>query len=109
MQHLSFTERLICQELLGAADARFLSVSLWDGEEWAVKRTTDYSRIKAVIGATEESLLRFRSPDGEVLGMVRLYHGNDCDVIGDYTDCPEVRALVASAEAVAERFSVLHG
>lgn len=108
MEHVSFVERVIIQEILGAADARFLSVSLWDGEEWAVKATRDFAKVKAVIGATEESLLRFRNADGEDVGTVQLFHGNGPDVIGDYTDAPDVHALVASANAVADRWSLVH-
>lgn len=108
MQHLSFVERVICQEILGAADARFLSVSLWDGEEWAVKPTRDFARVKAVIGATEESVLRFRDASGEVVGAVTLYHGNGPDVLGDWTDTPEMNAMLASANAMAVRFGPSH-
>lgn len=109
MEHVSFVERVIIQEILGAADARFLSVSLWDGEEWAVKATRDFAKVKAVIGATEESALRFRDADGEDVGTVKLYHGNGSDVVGDWTDTPEMNAMLASANAMAVLFGSTHG
>lgn len=108
MEHVSFVERVIIQEILGAADARFLSISLWDGEEWAVKAARDFAKVKAVIGATEESLLRFRNADGEDVGTVQLFHGNEADLIGDWTDTPEMNAMLASANAMAVLFGPTH-
>lgn len=109
MEHISLIERIIIQEILGAADARFLSVSVFDGEEWALKKSRDFQMIKGVVGATDETTLRFRDSEGAVVGSVFLVHGNECDVIGDYTDTPAMVDLMASADAMAQQFAVRHG
>lgn len=109
MEYVSYIERIIIQEILGAADARFHSISVFDGEEWALKKSRDYMDVKRFIGATDQTTLRFRDSEGQVIGSVLLVHGNEWDVISDYTDSSDMAALLASAHAVAERFSNFHG
>lgn len=108
MEHISLVERIIIQEILGAADARFLSVSVFDGEEWALKKSRDFQTIKGVIGATDETTLHFCDSEGEEVGSVFLVHGNESDVIGNYTDSPAMLPLMASAIAMSEKFGVRH-
>jgi hypothetical protein len=36
------------------------SVSVWDGEAWAVKRSTDYNEIITAIESVEEAQIRIR-------------------------------------------------
>lgn len=109
MQHVSHIERQIIAEILGSADDRALSVSVFDSEEWVLKKTRDFKAVRSVIGATEETTLRFRDHAGEVVGSVYLLHGNDIDVVGDYTDSPAMVALMASANAAIDRLAVIHG
>lgn len=44
------------------------TVSVHDGEEWAVKRSTAYTAIKDAAEAVEEGVLQVRDKDGEYLG-----------------------------------------
>lgn len=75
------------------------SVSVFDGEEWTVKRSTDRDRIMAALGTTDEDSLRFRQDD-EIIGSISLVYGNDPDeVVSDCTDKPEIHALVEGVSA----------
>lgn len=108
MEHVSLVERIIIQEILGAADARFLSVSVFDGERWSLKKSRDFQTIKGVVGVTDETTLHFCDSEGEEVGSISLVHGNESDVIGEYTDSPVMLALMGSAIAMSEQFAVRH-
>lgn len=108
MEHVSLVERIIIQEILGATDARFWSVSVFDGERVRLKKSRDFQTIKGVIGATDETTLRFCDSEGVGVGSVLLVHGNEADVIGEFTDSPAMAALMAGANAIADQFGVRH-
>lgn len=108
MEYVSYIERIIIQEILGAADARFWSVSVFDGDRVRLEKSRDFQTIKGVVGATHETTLRFRDSEGVAVGSVFLVHGNEADVIGDFTDSPAMAALMAGANAIAYQFGVRH-
>ena len=56
------------------------TVSVFDGEEWPVKRSTIQRDIYAAIDSVEESQLRFRDKEGKYVGWA---------LIIDYADEPE--------------------
>lgn len=108
MEHVSLVERIIIQEILSAADARFLSVSVFNGERWSLEKSRDFQTIKGVIGVKDETILCLRDSEGVDVGSVSLVHGNESDVIGEYTDSPAMLALMGSAIAMAQQFAVRH-
>lgn len=114
LSSLLLDERQVIAALLNAALSRGLVCSVYDGEEWALDRSADRAAIEAVIGATGETLLRFRDgarfPDpnfSRVVGQVYLVHGNGSDVLADWTDSDEMAALLAPALAVSDLVSGL--
>lgn len=93
MRYLSHTEATIINKLIDDILSRGLLISVQDGEEWAVKRSTDPDEIKRDIGETCETQIVCRDPDGTFRGWFWLIHGNDEDVISDHTDneiCHEI-------------------
>ena len=73
--------------LIKNALAKGLTVSVWDGEEWQVKKSSSYQDIKDAIESVDISELRFRKKDcEEILGwaMVVLDCEPECTV-ADYT------------------------
>lgn len=48
------------KELVAAAIKTGYTVSVYDGEEWAVKRSTNFAEIVEMVDAVEEAGLRFR-------------------------------------------------
>lgn len=82
-----------------ALNAGYL-VTVYDGEEYAITKSTDRAAILKEIGATDADKLIFHSAAGDRLGMVLLVYGNEPGVtICDHTDNPIIDALVATAEA----------
>lgn len=100
-------ERRIVDLVITEALKRGWFVSVSDGEEWTVKKSADYGEITAMIAATDETKLAFhKHPDGAdgfiCLGWVYLVHGNDEDVIADYSDNDDMSALAGEATAEQE-------
>lgn len=98
---LNSTERKIVDKIITDALAAGYLISVFDGEAWALKPSSDYVVITADIAATDMTQLRFRK-DGKVIGSVLLIHGNGADVIADHHDNDEMNALLAPAFALAE-------
>lgn len=73
--------------LLNVALGRGYTVSVWDGEEWSLKRSTDLAAIKAEVEGVEEALLKFRDSDGNVVGkaVVSVYGLADDETVIDHS------------------------
>lgn len=111
LQSLRHDERQIISALLDDAASAGFVVSVYDGEEWALKVSASRSDIAANVGATDETTLRFRDPSrldphgkAATVGQVFLVHGNGCDVISDYSDNADTRSLVTRATFVSDGF-----
>ena len=72
--------------LIKAGLALGYSVSVWDGEEWQVKRSNSYKAINSAIESVEEAQLRFRNGD-EVVGwaLVSAFGLEDDETVVDCT------------------------
>lgn len=78
-----------------ALDAGY-KVSVYDGGEWTVKKSTDRDRIMAALGTTDIDTVRFRDANDENIGSMMLVYGNDPEeVVADHTDNPTMEALVS--------------
>lgn len=64
-----------CKQLIKFALSKDCTISVWDGEEWQVKRSTSYKDIIAAVESVEEAQLRIRDYAGNVIGsaLVSLY------------------------------------
>ena len=75
-------------ELVKYSLAKNHTISVWDGEEWQVKRSTDYDAIFAAIDSVEAAQLRIRSSDGELMAwaLVCLFDLSPDETIINYTN-----------------------
>ena len=66
------------------------TVSVWDGEEWQVKRSTAYQSIIDAIESVELANLRIRDADGNhvAAAAVSAYGLADDETVVDWTVCP---------------------
>jgi hypothetical protein len=89
------TEGKIARKLVAELLARRFSVSVNDGEEWTVNRSTDKAEIVGALFSTDEDIIRGFRPDGSTIGMAYLVYGNDgYDVINDYTANGEMEEIM---------------
>lgn len=100
--HLDASERQVIDTLIRDVLAMGCTISVHDGEEWAVKGSVDYTKITSEIAATDETIIRVRQ--GDLHAAIFFVHGNaPSEVIADMTDTPWARSLVVGAERVAAK------
>lgn len=79
-------EGRVCAALIDALLAKGAAISVSNGEEWSVKRSTDKATIIGALFETDEDTMVARDADGNKLGWWSLIYGNDgYDVISDYS------------------------
>lgn len=74
-------------ELIKKALAKEYVISVHDGEEWAVKKSSSYQDIKEAIESVEVAELRIRSKDDEyIIGWAQIIPDLEPDcTVADYT------------------------
>lgn len=73
--------------LVKNALSKDLTISVWDGEEWQVKRSTSYQDIKDAIESVEVAEIRIRDKDKNVLAWAQIVPDLDPEeTVADYTD-----------------------
>lgn len=78
-------EKTIALALVAAILKRGYRISVNDGEEWVVIRSTSRDEIVSALFSTDEDYIHLRGENGEKLGYFYLVYGNDgWDVISDY-------------------------
>jgi hypothetical protein len=93
-QQIDLTERKIVSSVIDSALARNYTISVYDGEEYSLKRSTDKSEILKALASTESDVLHFRTEHGARIGWVWLIYGNGEDIISDWSDNKETDELV---------------
>jgi hypothetical protein len=83
-------ERPVLSALINASLEGGNLLSVHDGEEYVVKRSTDKALIRSQLGHTGEDSIVVRDADGEYIGQWSLIYNNGSDgdpviVICDYT------------------------
>ena len=92
-EFLALLERLKTKtayiHLVKTALSKGFTVSVWDGEEWQVKRSTSYQEINQAIKSVEEAKLRFRDGD-QVVGsaLVSAYGLEPDETVIDCSSTP---------------------
>ena len=87
-------------DLIKTALKQGFTVSVWDGGEWQVKRSTGFKYIVEAVKSVEEAELRFRSGD-EVVGwaLVSAYGLDPEETVIDHTDNDFMNAWFDSYES----------
>lgn len=66
-------------------------VSVYDGEEWTLKKSDRISEVKASLATTGEDTIKIEDRDGKVLGSFYLIYNDgssSMETIADHTDSP---------------------
>jgi len=97
-------EMRVVRKLVKDALALGYAVSVFDGEEWTVHKSKAFSAIIAALRTTDDDILLFRNAANEIVGKVLLIYGNEpYEVINDYSANPAMEALIAGANATANK------
>ena len=96
-KHAHPIERLISHDLVNAIIAADCNVSIWDGEEYAIKHSTDVEEILSAMSHTGEDNLQIWDnvdPEKAYEGFIYLVYGNEPEyLIADYAG-PLVERIV---------------
>tara|TARA_R110000868_G_scaffold339063_1_gene599818 strand:- start:986 stop:1276 length:291 start_codon:yes stop_codon:yes gene_type:complete len=77
--------------LIKYALAQKCTVSVYDGEEWAVKRSLSYKEINDAVESVEEAVLRIRNDNDDIVAhsvTVSAFGLEDDETIIDYSISP---------------------
>lgn len=106
-QYATKGEGAVARRLVKAALAAGYAISVNDGEEWTVKRSTKAKAVLEALATTGEDVIRIRDADGVACGSFYLVWGNADDgseLISDHSDndaCNDLVALVEGRATVA--------
>lgn len=82
-------EKKVCTALVNACLARGYAISVSDGEDWPVIRSTDKIAVLAALFSTDEDQIVIHDTAGVKAGWFLLIYGNDgYDVVSDFTANP---------------------
>ena len=76
-------------DLISHALTLGFTVSVWDGEEWQVKKSTKIREIDDAVKSVEEAVLRFRDADNKVVGSAQVssaYEFEPNETVIDHSD-----------------------
>ena len=98
-------EKQIVHKIVRDALEMGYSISVDDeGDEYAIKESTNIKKIMAELMNTETNNLVFHDTTGQPVGEVCLVYGNNgYDVIADNRNNPVTNTIIAGAERLAEK------
>ena len=85
-EHVEQEDRTPINKLVKAALVGGNTLSLFDGEEWTVKRTTTAKSFKTEMASTDSDTILVRNSEGKQLGQFFIIFNDDGYPICDYTD-----------------------
>jgi hypothetical protein len=97
------TEERIARMLIACLLDAGYTVSVYDGEEFALKRSRDADTIIAALASTDHDVLHARDAGGVHRGTVLLIWGNGTDLISDYS--VKIETVIAPVNAFADMLS----
>lgn len=95
--HICPIEALIINNVIKACFDRELLISVWDGEEWALKRSSFKSKVQTVTATTDETKYRVVNRQGEFVASFFFVHGNGEDVLSDCSDTDAAHEILKEA------------
>lgn len=93
-RHAHPVERDIAHGLVNRVLSDGYTISVYDGEEYMIKRSSDAVAILSTMSHTGEDSLFIRDASGHMIGSVYLVYGNEPEnLIADYSDDEYTGAL----------------
>jgi hypothetical protein len=94
-------EKKIVGRLVTDILATGVTVSIYDGEEFALEDSNDEAAIYAALSSTDTDRIYIHDLSRKRVGWILLVWGNDVDIISDYTTNLSPK-LTAGANALAD-------
>jgi hypothetical protein len=101
-------ETQIARQIVKDALYEDMSVSVFDGESFTIRRSRDLKEVMAALFTTDDDTLWLHPAEGKAEGWVHLVYGNDgWDVIHDYS--VNLETLLEGANSVADELENHYG
>lgn len=89
------TEKSVLRGIISRALAKGFTVSLFDGEEWVVRKSRNAQEVIGSMFTVDEETLRFCDADGVKVGDAFIVHGNSPEeVVCDHTDSDVMTEII---------------
>jgi hypothetical protein len=96
-------ELAIANKIVDDALATNYTISVYDGEDWCLKRSSNKAEIIEALNSTGWDQLKFRDSEGVYVGVVALIWGNaGWELISDYTVSPAMEDLLKGANELSD-------
>jgi hypothetical protein len=96
-------EKGIAKRVVRSAIALGYTVSIWDGGDWPVKRSSKLPEIIRAMFTVDEESLEFCNAEGGLIGTAWFVYGNaGWDALADYTATETMERLLKDANEYAE-------
>jgi hypothetical protein len=100
---MAIDETQAVRKLVKIGLAKGYTVSVMDGEEWTLRRSTSLEDIMAAVMTTDEDQLAFRNQAGHGAVFYLVYGNSPEEVINDHTVSIMANEMYAEWEAWIER------
>lgn len=101
MEYATDGERAYARAIVRDVLSRGLSLSVFDGEEWTVSRSTNAQEILEALATTDMDELIVSDASGARLGWLQLIWGNDPDGSELIADCTNNELCTSICDNVA--------
>lgn len=92
---MNIDERFIVKQIVGRALDKGYLLTVFDGEEFPIRCSSDPEAVMEHLGHCDEEWLQVANADCKRIGSIFFVYGNDPDeVVGDCTDKPEILELI---------------
>jgi len=96
-------EGIIVQKIVDDALEAGYTISIFDSEEWCVKKSKDKEYILANMGIADEMVVRLRDGQNDIVGGISLVYGNDTDIISNYSCNDRMEDFIKEALSLSNR------
>lgn len=97
-------ERIMATALIAACLKRGLSISVWDGEAFTLKHSTNKLHILERLATADDDAIVINHPERGRIGSFLLIYGNSgAELIADHADNPTCNEILDKLEPVRNR------
>jgi len=93
-KNAALVERTIAQRLVRDIIRKRFQVSVWEGEAYSIKLSTNEAAIFEAMASTDSDRLVIHDMESKCVGWVWLIYGNDVDLISDHSDNAAMQAII---------------
>lgn len=95
-------ERRIVSCVVKEALRNKLTISVWEGGAFCLKKSSSYRSVMSAIMSTDSDEFRLRNEAGDIVGWVQFIYGNGADVLTNSSDNELTKRILKPAEDLAE-------